>query len=106
MGEVLDPGCESRRIAHDVVLEVNRKVNEATRHDSFRSFDRRQAMIPELLPQRLLRQLARRRVVKLIDEQDVVGYPPLRDFSVVETQQVLARDGGTLAPDDEQQRTL
>src|SRR5687768_789262 len=49
------------------------------------------AIVLQLLAQRELGELAGRGMRQLGDEQHVVGHPPLRDFAVVEAQQLIFR---------------
>src|SRR5438034_10000272 len=66
----------------------------------------RQLVIPELLPQLGLEELPRRRVRQLLDEDDVVGHPPLRHLARVEPEQVLARDARARLPDRDHEGPL
>src|ERR687895_665115 len=50
------------------------------------------AVILELLPQSQLRELAGRGMRQLGYEHDVVGHPPLRDFALVEPEELVFRD--------------
>src|SRR5204862_659343 len=65
-----------------------------------------QFVIPEVLPQLGLEELPRRGVRQLLDEDDVVGHPPLRHFALVEPEQVLARDARAGLPDRDDERPL
>src|SRR2546423_12910452 len=65
-----------------------------------------QFVIPEVLPQLGLEELPRGGVRQLLDEDDVVGHPPLRHLSRVEREQVPARDARARLPDRDDERPL